>query len=153
MPVTTEYNEGPFMELNPLATLDLVQPPDLDTGPIVVLNLLKFKSPESISLYLEYVRKVSERCANSGVELLYAGALKEQIQGDIGDWDIVLLARYPSRRACYEMFRSETYQQCHPLAEEALARRVLWPCEPVLPYKTQTVDFKGGEWLALLQAP
>ena len=141
------------MDLNPLATLDSVQPANLDTGPIVVLNLLKFKSPTSIRPYLEYIRKVSTACSSSGIELLYAGALKEQIQGDIGNWDIVLLARYPNRRACYEMFRSETYQQFHHLAEEALERRVLWPSEPVLPYKTQTVDFQGGEWLALLNAP
>lgn len=50
----------------------------------------------------------------------------------------------------YEMFRSAKYQQFHPLAEEALKRRVLWPSEPVMPYRTQTVDFQGGEWLALL---
>ena len=138
------------MDLNPLATLDAVQPSDLDTGPIVVLNLLKFKSASSVTPYLEYIRKVSAACSDSGIELLYAGALKEKIQGEIGDWDIVLLARYPNRRACYEMFRSENYQQFHPLAEEALERRVLWPSEPVLPYKTQTIDFQGGEWLALL---
>ncbi|MBX9606356.1 MAG: DUF1330 domain-containing protein [Gammaproteobacteria bacterium] len=138
------------MDLNPLATLDAVQPADLDTGPVVVLNLLKFKSAESIHPYLEYLRKVSAVCADSGIELIYAGALKEQIQGDIGDWDVVLLARYPSRRACYEMFRSQKYQELHPLAEEALARRVLWPSEPVMPYKTSTIDFEGGEWLALL---
>ncbi len=138
------------MDLNPLATLDSVQPSDLDSGPVVVLNLLKFKSPDAIHPYLEYIRKVSAVCSDSGIELIYAGALKEQIQGSIGDWDIVLLARYPSRRACYEMFRSEKYQQFHYLAEEALERRVLWPSEAVLPYKTQTVDFQGGEWLALL---
>ncbi len=139
------------MDLNPLANLDAVQPADLDSGPVVVLNLLKFKSPASVAPYLDYIRGVSATCADSGIELIYAGALKERIQGDIDAWDVVLLARYPSRRACYEMFRSEKYQQFHPLAEEALERRVLWPSEPLLPYKTQTVDFQGGEWLALLK--
>ena len=138
------------MELNPLATLDAVQPANLDTGPVVVLNLLKFRSRESVRPYLEYIRKVSETCADSGIELVYAGALKERIQGDIGDWDVVLLARYPNRRACYEMFRSAKYQQFHPLAEEGLERRVLWPSEPLLPYKTRTVEFEGGDWLPLL---
>ncbi len=140
------------MDLNPLATLDAVQPADLDTGPVVVLNLLKFKSPDSVRAYLDYIRGVSATCADSGFELIYAGALKERIQGDIGEWDVVLLARYPSRRACYEMFRADKYQQFHPLAEEALERRVLWPSEALLPYKTRTVDFEGGDWLALLQA-
>ena len=140
------------MELNPLATLDAVEPADLDGGPIVVLNLLKFKTPESIHPYLEYIRKVTETCSNSGIELIYAGALKERIQGEIGTWDIVLLARYPNRRSCYEMFRSPEYQQFHPLVDQALERRLLWPSEPVMPYRTQTVDFQGGEWLALLEA-
>ena len=139
------------MKINPLATLDAVQPADLDSGPVVVLNLLKFKSEESIHTYLEYIRKVSTACADSGFELVCAGVLKEQIQGAIGDWDAVLLARYPNRRACYEMFRSEKYQAFNPLAEEALERRVLWPSEAVMPYKTQTVDFIGGDWFDMLK--
>ncbi len=140
------------MDLNPLATLDEVQPKDLDTGPVVVLNLLKFKSGDSLKTYLEYIRRVMADCADSGIELVYAGNLKEQIQGEIGDWDSVLLVRYPSRRACYEMFRSDKYQALHPLAGEALESRILWASEPVLPYKTQTVEFDGGEWLEMLNA-
>ena len=138
------------MKINPLDTLNDVQPADLDTGPIVVLNLLKFNPGDSLSTYLEYIRRVMSECSGSGIELVYAGNLKEQIQGDIGDWDVVLVVRYPSRRSCYEMFRSIEYQAINPLAEAALERRVLWPSEPVLPYKTQTVDFAGGEWLGLL---
>jgi hypothetical protein len=49
------------------------------------------------------------------------------------------------------MFRSEKYQSINPLAEAALDKRVLWPSEPVFPYKTQTVEFGGGEWTRLLQ--
>ena len=90
------------------------------------------------------------RCSDSGIELIYAGKLKEKIQGEIGDWDVVLVVRYPSRRHCYEMFRSETYQAINYLAAEALEKRVLWPSEPLLPYKTKTIEFEGGEWLKLL---
>lgn len=138
------------MNINPLATLDAVQPQDLDSGPVIVLNLLKFKPGDSLATYLEYIRRVTETCADSGIELIYAGRLQEQIQGEIGDWDAVLLARYPNRRACYEMFRSEKYQAIHPLAEEALEKRVLWPSEAVMPYRTQSTEFIGGEWLKLL---
>jgi uncharacterized protein (DUF1330 family) len=140
------------MNLNPLANLDTVQPQNLDTGPVVVLNLLKFKPGDSLKTYLTYIKRVMEECGDSGIELIYAGNLKEQIQDDISDWDAVLLARYPSRRACYEMFRSDAYQALSPLREAALENGVLWPSEAVLPYKTQTVEFDGGEWLALLQA-
>ena len=146
----TTIGTGDSVDINPLATLDSIQPSDLDSGPVVVMNLLKFKSTESLTPYLEYIRRVTEVCSDSGIELIYAGALKEQIQGEIGEWDIVLLARYPSRRACYEMFRSDKYQALHYLAEEALEKRVLWPSEPLMPYKTQSTEFTGGEWLRLL---
>ena len=138
------------MEINPLATLDAVQPADLDSGPVVVLNLLKFKPGDSLTTYLEYIRRVTAQCSDSGIELIYAGKLKEKIQGEIGDWDVVLVVRYPSRRHCYEMFRSEKYQALNHLAEASLEKRVLWPSEPLLPYKTQTIEFEGGEWLELL---
>jgi uncharacterized protein (DUF1330 family) len=138
------------MDINPLATLDAVQPHDLDTGPVVVLNLLKFKPGDALTPYLEYIRQVTAQCADSGIELIYAGQLKEQVQGNIGDWDVVLVVRYPSRRHCYEMFRSEKYQALNHLAEQALEKRVLWPSEPLLPYKTRTIEFEGGAWLPLL---
>lgn len=138
------------MDINPLATLDAVQPAELDSGPVVVLNLLKFSPGDSLTTYLEYIRRVTQQCADSGIELIYAGALKEKIQGEIGEWDVVLVVRYPSRRHCYEMFRSEKYQALNYLAEQALEKRVLWPSEPLLPYKTKTIEFEGGEWLALL---
>lgn len=73
------------MEINPLATLDDVQPQDIDSGPVVVLNLLKFKIDESLGTYLEYVRRVMNECGDSGIELIYGGELRGQIQGDIGD--------------------------------------------------------------------
>ena len=138
------------MEINPLATLDAVQPGDLDCGPVVVLNLLKFRPGDSLATYLEYIRRVTAQCSDSGIELIYAGQLKEKIQGEIGDWDVVLVVRYPSRRHCYEMFRSEKYQALNYLAEQSLEKRVLWPSEPLLPYKTKTIEFEGGEWLELL---
>ena len=134
------------MDINPLATIDDVQPEDLDSGPVVVLNLLKFKSGESLETYLQYISGVMKDCADSEIDLIYGGELKEQIQGDIGDWDAVLVVRYPTRRHVYEMFRSDAYQQHNPLAEASLERRVLWPSEPVFPFKTQATDFQGGEW-------
>lgn len=139
------------MNINPLATLDDVQPNDLDSSPVVVLNLLKFKPGDSLNKYFEYIRRVMSECGDSGIELIYAGRLKEKIQGEIGDWDVVLVVRYPSRRPLYEMFRSAKYQALNPLAEAALEKRVLWPSEPVLPYKTQTIEFEGGDWLQYLR--
>jgi uncharacterized protein (DUF1330 family) len=139
------------MEINPLATLDDVQPEDIDSSPVVILNLLKFKSGESLKTYLQYVMRVRNECGESGLEVIYGGEFKEQIQGDVGDWDAFVVVRYPSRRHAYEMFRSDKYQAINPLAEAALAKRVLWPSEPIFPYRTQTVEFNGGEWMRMLR--
>ncbi len=139
------------VKINPLATLDAVQPDDLDGGPVVMLNLLKFKPGESLDTFLEYVSGVMRDCGDSGIEVIYGGELREQVQGDIGDWDAVICVRYPSRRHVYEMFRSEKYQAINPLAEAALEKRVLWASEPVFPYKTGTVDFDGGDWTRRLR--
>ncbi len=140
------------MDLNPIAKLDEVQPENLDTGPVVVLNLMKFKPGDSLKSYLKYAEKLWEAFGDGGPEVIYAGSLKEQVQGDIGDWDAVLLARYPSRRVFYGMLRSDEYQALSHLREDALDNGVLWPSEPVLPYKSQTVEFEGGEWLELIKS-
>ena len=50
-------------------------------------------------MYLKYLLPVSASRADSRIEFLYAGALKDQSQGDVGDGDAVLTARYPSRSA------------------------------------------------------
>ena len=50
------------------------------------------------------------------------------------------------------MLRSDEYQAISYLREDALENGVLWPSEPVLPYKTQTVEFEGDEWLELIQS-
>ncbi|MDA0821184.1 MAG: hypothetical protein O3C28_02015 [Proteobacteria bacterium] len=50
------------------------------------------------------------------------------------------------------MFRSAQYQALSPLHEAALDNAIFWPSELILPYKTQTVEFEGGEWLGLLAA-
>ena len=140
------------MEINPLATLDEVEPEDIDSGPVVILNLLKFKNGDSLDTYLDYLAGVMKACGErSGIELVYGGELKEQIQGDIGNWDAILIVRYPTRRHVYEMFRSDEYQEFNPLAEAALDKRVLWSSEPVFPYKSSSVEFTGGEWARLLQ--
>lgn len=140
------------MDVNLNASLDDVQPEDLDTGPIVVLNLLHFKTDESVASYIEYAVRVLQAFGDQGVEVVYAGKLKEKLQGEIGDWEVVLLVRYPSRRVFYEMLRSDKYQGISPLREAALDNGVVWPSEPVMPYKTQSVEFEGGEWLELIQS-
>ena len=143
------------MDIKLLGTLDKVEPDDLDSVPIIVLNLLKFKSEQSLSSYLDYAANFFRGYASDGAdgaEVIYAGDLKEQVQGDIGNWDAVALVRYPNRRMFYDMHRSKEYQSFSHLRENALENGVLWISEANLPYRTQAVDFQGGYFLEEIQS-
>ena len=140
------------MDMNPLSNLDNVQPDELSDEPVVVLNLLAFKSPDSVSSYLEYGTEFLRSFGQRGAEVLYCGKLMEKVQGDAGDWDVVLLVRYPNRKFFYDMLRSEEYQSFSYLREQALVDGVLQPSEALLPYRTQTIEFSGGDWIFELQS-
>jgi hypothetical protein len=51
----------------------------------------------------------------------------------------------------YDMLRSDEYQSFSHFRENALENAVLQPSEAVLPYRTQTIEFDGGDWLGELQ--
>ena len=76
----------------------------------------------------------------------------EKIQGDVGDWDVIVLVRYPNRKFCYDMFRSDEYQSFSHYREDALTNAVLQPTEALMPYRTETVEFNGGAWAEELQS-
>ena len=70
------------MDLNPIANLDNAQPDELSDEPVIVLNLLKFKSEASVSSYLDYAAEFFKTFAQRGAEVLYCGRLMEKIQGE-----------------------------------------------------------------------
>ena len=140
------------MDMNPLSNLDKAQPETLTDEPIVVLNLLKFKSDDAVQSYMEYGAKFFKTFGQRGAEVLYAGKLMEKVQGDSGDWDVVLLVRYPNRKFFYEMLRSDEYQSFSHFRENALNNAVLQPSEALMPYRTMTVEFDGGAWAAEIQS-
>lgn len=140
------------MDMNPLSKLDEAQPATLSDEPIVVLNLLKFKSQESVASYMDYGAEFFRTFAQRGAEVLYCGKLMEKVQGDAGDWDVVLLVRYPNRKFFYDMLRSEEYQSFSHYREDALSNGVLQPSEALMPYRTETIEFDGGDWTIELKA-
>ncbi len=100
---------------------------DPHDGPIVMLNLLKFREtadyqpddPEygdKISGEAAYDRYGAELMtfadADMGVETLYAGDAARFMIGS-GDWDRVLLVRYPSRQHMLKMLSDERYTAAH----------------------------------------
>jgi uncharacterized protein (DUF1330 family) len=84
---------------------------DSSAGPIVMLNLLKFRAKavyadgrktdltgaQAYNLYAERMRTVVER---EGGKFLFAGDIKSIVIGEVEDlWDIAALVEYPSSAA------------------------------------------------------
>jgi uncharacterized protein (DUF1330 family) len=118
------------MAVDPSGT-DLARLVDEDPGgPVVMLNLLRFK-PEGRSSYEEYSRQAGRFLKRYGAELVYAGDGAAPLVAEEGQaWDAVLLVRYPSREAFSRMVSDPEYQRFTHLRTEALSEAVLQPTVP-----------------------
>lgn len=108
-----------------------------DTGPVVMINLLKFRNgdaPEGttgVEEYRRYGDKALEMIEQQGGRLVWAGTGDQVLIGDgEQDWDAVLLVEYPSRAAFVEMVSSPEYLEAHAYRERALERTVVIACTP-----------------------
>ena len=78
-------------------------------GPIVMVNLLRFKGEAgraSFEKYIELTRPLSEKV---GIQVRYVGAGLMSVIGP-EHWDLVALAEYPSRAALLSFVRHPEYQ-------------------------------------------
>ena len=102
-----------------------------DDGPVVMLNLLRFK-PGGRESYDRYAKAVgSTFLPRVGGEVLYAGDGRSPLVAEQGQaWDAVLLVRYPSRQAFSQMVADPEYQEVTRLRTEALEEAVLQPTTP-----------------------
>jgi uncharacterized protein (DUF1330 family) len=97
-------------------------------GPVVMLNLLRFKTDGGRESYDRYSRALVEEghLARVGGELLYAGDGSTALVAEDGQaWDAVLVVRYPSRAAFAQMVADPDYQKVTHLRTEALDEAVL----------------------------
>ena len=99
-------------------------------GPVVMLNLLKFKEDGRAS-YDEYARRIVRFLDELGAELLYLGDTSTTLVApESHDWDAVLLVRYPTRAAFSQMVANPEYQEITPLRSTALENAVLQATVP-----------------------
>jgi uncharacterized protein (DUF1330 family) len=109
-----------------------------DNGPVVMLNLLKFKqraddgSGSGADSYEKYgdaaVRMIEER----GGKIVWQGRAQQILIGDPKqDWDTVVLVQYPSRKAFLEMVSNPDYMKSHEHREAGLDRTIVVACQPV----------------------
>lgn len=101
-------------------------------GPVVMLNLLRFK-PGGKASYDRYAAAVGRiYLPRYGGEVLYYGEGGTALVAEDGQsWDAVLIVRYPSREAFSRMVADPEYQQVTALRTEALEEAVLQPTIPI----------------------
>jgi len=111
-----------------------------EDGPVVMLNLLKFKeradSGDVIGRdsYDRYGRNVRPMVEALGGRIIWHGRAEQLLIGEAGeqDWDAVALVEYPSRKAFIEMAMSKQMGEIHHDREAGLERTVLLACRPAL---------------------
>jgi uncharacterized protein (DUF1330 family) len=109
--------------------LQLMNAPD--EGPVVMLNLLKFKPREGASEYGKYSDSVVKMVEARGGKLLWLGKADQVLIGNADEpWDAVALVHYPSRKAFIEMTTSKEYESAHEHRDAGLERTMLIACTP-----------------------
>jgi uncharacterized protein (DUF1330 family) len=99
-------------------------------GPVVMLNLLKYRSGGEQS-YRAYSAALKDYLPSIGAEVLYVGDCSTTLVAPaIWNWDAVLIVRYPSRQAFSAMVRDPAYQSVTRLRTEALKEAVLQATVP-----------------------
>jgi uncharacterized protein (DUF1330 family) len=100
-------------------------------GPVVMLNLLRFKPDGGRDGYLEYARRFTEEGGRFGAEVLYVGDGSTPLVAEQGQaWDAVLIVRYPSRQAFSDMVRDPQYSSITHLRTDSLVEAVLQATVP-----------------------
>lgn len=97
-----------------------------DGGPVVMLNLLRY-GDGGRKLYEEYSQRVLPILARYGAEVVYAGECSTMmISPEVhGEWDTVLLVRYPGRRTFGEMVADPEYLEIADLRSRGLEDSLL----------------------------
>jgi len=107
-------------------------------GPVVMLNLLRFKDRadgidagvSGREAYERYGRATGPFLEAVGGRVLQAAETRQTVIGpEALEWDMVLLVEYPSRAKFLEMATNPEYLKIHEHREAALADSRLIACE------------------------
>jgi uncharacterized protein (DUF1330 family) len=93
-------------------------------APVVMVNLLKFKTPGGLERYAQYGREVTPHLERVGAKVLYVGGAPAVVIGDGQQpwWDAILIVQYPTPQAFIDMVTTSEYAQVHEHRADALER-------------------------------
>lgn len=113
-----------------------------ETGPVVMLNLLKFKDKAAYKdgrdttltgreAYMLYGELMSAFVLARGGKLHFNAPASAPVIGQVGEmWDVVALMEYPSAKAFVEIATSPEVAEFGVHREAGLAGQLLIPCFP-----------------------
>jgi uncharacterized protein (DUF1330 family) len=111
-------------------------------GPVVMLNLLRFKEGKRAS-YDEYLRAIRPFLDQYDARVLYVGDCSTKLVAPKEhQWDTVLIVRYPSRQAFSSMVADPSYQEITGMRTEALEDAVL---QATVPWPDDVPDLSDAE--------
>ena len=105
---------------------------DPEIGPISMVNLLKYKEKANYDdgrntnlsgeeAYGLYAAEVINLVEKYGGEFLFAGKVNRLMLGEVDEmWDSIAIAKYPNRKAMFEMTMDPEYQKIHVHRDEGL---------------------------------
>src|SRR4051812_5435034 len=115
------------MELTP-RQLDALAASEED-GPVVMLNLVKYRQPDGRDEYITYSRGFIPLLKACGGTILWGGDVTGVALGDDGadDWDYAVLVQYPDRQAFVDVMTSSEYAAINPHRLAGLAKHIILP--------------------------
>ncbi len=100
-----------------------------DSGPVVMLNLLKFKPGGGARAYAKYSEAFQALLERHGGRFVYLGRGAEVLVGD-QSWDAVALVEYPSRAVFLRIIALPDYAAIAQFREDGLERTMLLATTP-----------------------
>ncbi|BBZ72447.1 DUF1330 domain-containing protein [Mycobacterium paraseoulense] len=93
-------------------------------APVVMVNLLKFKTSGGRESYQRYALEVAPHLRRVGATVRYAGIAPAFVIGDDETpwWDAILVVEYPTPQAFIDMVSTPEYAQVHEHRAAALDR-------------------------------
>ena len=92
-------------------------------GPIVMVNLLKFKPDGGEAEYAKYAAAIRPILKKIGARILFSSNTEFCLLGD-ADWDAIALVEYPNKMSLIRMSASPEYQAIHHHRENGLKGQV-----------------------------
>jgi len=112
---------------SPEAIQAFVQAPQ--SGPFVMVNLLKFRKDGGEAEYMKYSAEAMKHLQQVGARVAFVGRVEHFLVGQSG-WDAVALVEYPSRKAFLKMATDPEYLKSHEHRERGLERTELFAVAP-----------------------